>query len=79
MFVREHPNHADPSAHTLTRVQEKDEFMSTAAVQERLTELWETPKTLRGFLSTVDHKTLGKRYLATAFLFLVIGGLKRWR
>ncbi|HZU24066.1 MAG TPA: hypothetical protein VFA04_01005 [Bryobacteraceae bacterium] len=53
--------------------------MSTAAVQERLTELWETPKTLRGFLSTVDHKTLGKRYLATAFLFLVIGGLKRWR
>jgi len=50
--------------------------MSTATVQQRLTELWETPHTLRGFLSTVDHKKLGRRYLATAFLFLIIGGLE---
>lgn len=49
--------------------------MSTA-VQQRLTELWETPKTIHGFLSTVDHKELGKRYLATAFIFLIIGGVE---
>ena len=48
----------------------------SAAVQERLTQLWETPHTLWGELTTVDHKKLGKRYLATAFAFLIIGGLE---
>ena len=49
--------------------------MSTA-VQQRLFELWETPKTLKGELGTVDHKELGKRYLGTAFAFLIIGGIE---
>ena len=49
--------------------------MSTAA-QQRLVELWETPKTLKGLLSTVDHKELGKRYIATALIFLLIGGVE---
>ena len=39
-----------------------------AALRDRLTELWETPRTLRGWLTTVDHKTLGKRYVYTAFV-----------
>ena len=42
---------------------------------ERLEETWKTPKTLYGMLSTVDHKTIGKRYLVTAFAFLLLGGL----
>jgi cytochrome c oxidase subunit 1/cytochrome c oxidase subunit I+III len=49
--------------------------MSTA-VEQRLTSLWETPKTLRGFLGTVDHKELGRRYIVTAFILLIIGGLE---
>ena len=49
--------------------------MSTA-VEQRLTELWETPKTLHGLLGTVDHKELGKRYIVTALAFLVIGGVE---
>lgn len=49
--------------------------MSIAAEQQ-LTEIWETPHTLYGWLSTVDHKKIGKRYLVTAFLFLIIGGLE---
>ncbi len=49
---------------------------SVAAVEKRLTELWETPKTLRGWFATVDHKELGIRYLVTAFVFLLIGGLE---
>src|SRR5581483_6195140 len=48
----------------------------SAAVVEHLTELWETPHTLRGWLSTVDHKHLGKRYLATAIVFLLAGGVE---
>ncbi len=50
--------------------------MSTATVEQRLTDLWETPKTLHGWFATVDHKELGIRYLATAFIFLIIGGLE---
>ncbi|HEX5236151.1 MAG TPA: cbb3-type cytochrome c oxidase subunit I [Silvibacterium sp.] len=50
--------------------------MTTATLEERLTELWETPKTVYGWLSTVDHKQLGIRYLVTAFVFLIIGGVE---
>ncbi len=48
----------------------------SAAVQQHLIDLWETPKTAIGWLSTVDHKELGKRYIATAMAFLVIGGVE---
>jgi cytochrome c oxidase subunit I len=49
--------------------------MSTA-VEQRLMDLWETPKTLKGHLSTVDHKEIGKRYIITAMVFLLIGGIE---
>src|SRR6201996_2743615 len=50
--------------------------MSTLAIEQRLTELWERPKTVRGWFATVDHKDLGIRYVVTAFVFLVLGGLE---
>ncbi len=46
------------------------------AIEERLTRLWETPHTLYGWFSTVDHKQIGKRYLVTAMAFLIVGGLE---
>jgi len=49
--------------------------MSVTA-EERLTQIWETPHTVHGWLSTVDHKKIGKRYLVTAFVFLIVGGLE---
>ena len=50
--------------------------MSTLAIEQRLTELWERPKTVRGWFATVDHKDLGIRYVVTAFVFLLVGGLE---
>lgn len=52
--------------------------MSTtvASLDQRLTRLWETPETFRGWFATVDHKELGIRYLVTAFIFLLIGGVE---
>jgi cytochrome c oxidase subunit I len=50
--------------------------MSTATVEQRLTEIWETPKSLWGQLASVDHKEIGKRYLVTAFVLLIIGGVE---
>ncbi|MGH9325204.1 MAG: cytochrome c oxidase subunit I [Terriglobia bacterium] len=46
------------------------------SVEQRLTELWETPKTWRGLFATVDHKEIGRRYIVTAFIFLLIGGVE---
>ncbi|HEU4648905.1 MAG TPA: cytochrome c oxidase subunit I [Gemmatimonadales bacterium] len=45
-------------------------------LHERLLRIWETEPGLRGVLGTVDHKTIGKRYLVTAFAFLVLGGVE---
>jgi cytochrome c oxidase subunit I len=50
--------------------------MSTATVEQRLTEIWETPKGLWGWLTTVDHKELGKRYIFTAIVVLLVGGVE---
>lgn len=50
--------------------------MSTVTVEQRLTEIWETPKTVWGWFATVDHKEIGQRYLVTAFLLLAIGGIE---
>jgi cytochrome c oxidase subunit I len=47
-----------------------------ARVAERLDREWRSEPTLRGWLGTVDHKRIGKRYLVTAFVFLVAGGIE---
>jgi cytochrome c oxidase subunit I len=46
------------------------------APRAQLTEIWETPRGLLGTLTSVDHKTIGKRYLVTAIAFFIIGGLE---
>ncbi|HZT17857.1 MAG TPA: cytochrome c oxidase subunit I, partial [Dongiaceae bacterium] len=43
---------------------------------EKFEEMWETPPGPRGWLSTVDHKEIGLRYLVTAFVFLIAGGIE---
>ncbi|HVX38068.1 MAG TPA: cytochrome c oxidase subunit I [Gemmatimonadaceae bacterium] len=37
---------------------------------------WETPRGWRGTLTSVDHKTIGIRYLVTSIVFLVLGGIE---
>ena len=44
--------------------------------ERRLTKIWEASPGWRGWLSTVDHKTIGLRYIYTAFLFLLMGGIE---
>ena len=41
----------------------------------QLTKTWNTPRGLWGFLTTVDHKIIGRRYILTAFIFLALGGI----
>jgi cytochrome c oxidase subunit I+III len=44
--------------------------------EQRLRHIWETRPGLFGVLGTVDHKKIGKRYLVTAFVFLLLGGFE---
>ena len=44
-------------------------------ITQRLEAAWGTPAGWRGGFSSVDHKTIGKRYIITAFAFLLLGGL----
>jgi cytochrome c oxidase subunit I len=48
----------------------------SAPLNEKLLGMWETAPGLKGFLTSVDHKEVGKRYLVTAFLFLIAGGIE---
>jgi len=50
--------------------------LPTPSLHEKLRAIWETPPGLYGILGTVDHKQIGKRYLVTAFAFLLLGGLE---
>jgi hypothetical protein len=44
--------------------------MASASVTARLEYLWETPWSLWGRLSSVDHKVIGTRYLVRATALL---------
>jgi cytochrome c oxidase subunit 1/cytochrome c oxidase subunit I+III len=53
-----------------------DPFSDRASLSERLTHIWSDPPTLHGALATIDHKRIGLRYLLTAFIFLLLGGVE---
>lgn len=44
--------------------------------QARLFRFWEPGRGLGGFLTSVDHKEIGIRYIVTAFVFLALGGVE---
>jgi cytochrome c oxidase subunit 1 len=44
-------------------------------LRRELESTWEDRPGLWGWLCSVDHKSIGKRYIITAFAFLVLGGL----
>ncbi|HEY1280939.1 MAG TPA: cbb3-type cytochrome c oxidase subunit I, partial [Acidimicrobiales bacterium] len=45
------------------------------ALDDEITEVWEDRPRLLGFITTVDHKRIGMRYLYTSFTFFFVGGL----
>ncbi|HET6907380.1 MAG TPA: cbb3-type cytochrome c oxidase subunit I [Rhodanobacteraceae bacterium] len=48
----------------------------TPELRDKLENMWKDKPGLYGWLSTVDHKKIGHRYLTTAFIFLIMGGLE---
>lgn len=67
---------SNPSDQRLTRAPDIGCAPAGSSAERRLAELWETAPGWRGWLSTVDHKEIGLRYLGTAFIFLLMGGIE---
>src|SRR6195952_2193761 len=53
----------------------RDTRLADDLLKQQLARVWDTPQTLLGWVCTVDHKHIGRRYLATAFVFLALGGV----
>jgi cytochrome c oxidase subunit I len=53
----------------------RDTQVPPEELERRLRAIWGTPKGLVGFLSSVDHKQIGIRYIVTAFFFMGLAGL----
>ncbi|WP_214474971.1 cytochrome c oxidase subunit I [Mesorhizobium sp. dw_380] len=64
---------AEPQQEALKGV--RDTGLEEARLRAFLAHTWRTPKGLYGWLVTVDHKLIGRRYIVTAFLFLILAGL----
>jgi cytochrome c oxidase subunit 1 len=47
-----------------------------STLESTLLKTWAEPPGVRGLLTSVDHKTIGRRYLVTAFAFFLAGGLE---
>jgi cytochrome c oxidase subunit I+III len=58
---------------------ERDEARSAPMSEEHerrvLAETWATPPGFWGWLTSTNHKSIGKRYIITAFIFFLLGGL----
>jgi len=46
-----------------------------ARLEARLERTWRRPTGIIGWLATVDHKEIGRRYIITALIFLALGGV----
>src|SRR5690349_19628347 len=54
---------------------DRDTGLDEAELDSRLSRTWRTGTGLLDRLSCVDHKIIGRRYIATAFVFLCLAGL----
>jgi cytochrome c oxidase subunit 1 len=49
--------------------------LTGAQLEGRLERAWRRPPGIIGWLATVDHKEIGRRYIITALIFLALGGV----
>jgi cytochrome c oxidase subunit 1 len=49
--------------------------LNGARLEARLDRTWRRPPGILGWLATVDHKEIGRRYIVTALIFLALGGV----
>jgi len=72
------PERVAPGSHRVRRIELEENEL--AAVMERekeeLERTWARPSGLRGWFTDTDHKRIAMRYIKTAFVFFVLGGIE---
>ena len=59
----------------MSEIARDGEELRGAELEARLHRTWRRADGLWGWLTTVDHKEIGRRYIYTAMTFLILGGL----
>jgi cytochrome c oxidase subunit I+III len=67
-----------PQPKKVTRIEMEDEDLAAAMQREReeLERTWARPTGLRGWFADTDPQAIAKRYIVTAFVFFVLGGIE---
>ncbi|MDK1490788.1 cytochrome c oxidase subunit I [Sinorhizobium sp. 7-81] len=52
-----------------------DDGLDDSVLERHLSQTWSASPGFWGALATVDHKVIARRYIVTAFVFLILGGL----
>jgi len=66
--------HAD-RAQPLVRLEPPLDDAAETRLRRELERTWYVPRGIIGWFSVVDHRTIGKRYIATAFGFFIFAGI----
>jgi cytochrome c oxidase subunit 1 len=73
------PEHIRKEDERLAREREKiardGPELTGEELEKRLERTWARPPGILGWLATVDHKEIGRRYIITALAFLTLGGI----
>jgi heme/copper-type cytochrome/quinol oxidase subunit 1 len=69
------PPQKEPRAKAVKRSPRDGPRLTGAELEARLTATWSGPPGFLGWLSSVDHKDIGRRYIVTALVFLALAGL----
>jgi len=67
-----------PRSRQVTRMELEENELAAAMEREReeLERTWARPSGLRGWFTDTDHKRIAMRYIKTAFVFFVLGGIE---
>jgi cytochrome c oxidase subunit 1 len=66
---------ADAPPAPIERLEAYPSPVAEARLREQLARTWDVGSGVIGWLSVVDHKTVGRRYIATALSFFLLGGV----
>src|SRR3954453_22547132 len=67
-----------PQPRNVARIEMEDEDLASAMQREReeLERTWAGPRGLRRWFTNSDHKGIALRYIVTAFIFFLLGGIE---
>src|ERR1044072_9306800 len=67
---------AHPDKGSSSRISDEELAEAMRREREELEKTWARPRGLWGWFTDTDHKAIAKRYIVTAFVFFLLGGIE---